>query len=135
MRDCEGHYALRFTYYEEKFMYTSTGFISFVLRRFTGVALVIYLFIHMWVIGSAIQGPEVFDARLDMVQSGFFKFAEIALLAAVVYHTVDGIRIMIVHQFGVTQYRKSLFYAAIAVSALLVIAGGIPLLLYALESL
>lgn len=116
-------------------MYTSTGFISFVLRRFTGVALVIYLFIHMWVIGSAIQGPEVFDARLGMVQSTFFKFAEIALLAAVVYHTVDGIRIMIVHWFGVTQYRKSLFYAAIAVSALLVIAGGIPLLLFALESM
>jgi succinate dehydrogenase / fumarate reductase, cytochrome b subunit len=135
MRDCEGHYALRFMYYEEKFMYTSTGFISFVLRRFTGVALVIYLFIHMWVIGSAIQGPEVFDARLDLVQSSFFKLAEIALLAAVVYHTVDGIRIMIVHQFGVTKYRKSLFYAVIAVSALLVIAGGIPLLLYALESL
>jgi succinate dehydrogenase / fumarate reductase, cytochrome b subunit len=116
-------------------MYTSTGFISFVLRRITGVALVIYLFIHMWVIGSAIQGPEVFDARLDMVQSTFFKFAEIALLAAVVYHIIDGIRLMIVHQFGVTQYRKSLFYAAIVVSALLVIAGGIPLLLFALESM
>jgi succinate dehydrogenase / fumarate reductase, cytochrome b subunit len=116
-------------------MYTSTGFISFVLRRITGVALVIYLFMHMWVIGSAIQGPEVFDVRLGLVQSTFFKFAEIALLAAVVYHTVDGIRIMIVHQFGVTQYRKSLFYAVLAVTALLVIAGGIPLLLFALESM
>jgi succinate dehydrogenase / fumarate reductase, cytochrome b subunit len=116
-------------------MYTSTGFISFVLRRITGVALVTYLFIHMWVIGSAIQGPAAFNARLDIVQSTFFKFAEIALLAAVVYHTIDGIRLMIVHQFGVTEYRKSLFYAAIAVSALLVIAGGIPLLLFALESM
>jgi succinate dehydrogenase / fumarate reductase, cytochrome b subunit len=116
-------------------MYTSTGFVSFILRRITGVALVIYLFIHMWVIGSAIQGPAAFNARLDMVQSTFFKFAEIALLAAVVYHTIDGIRLMIVHQFGVTEYRKSLFYAAIAVSALLVIAGGIPLLLFALESM
>jgi succinate dehydrogenase / fumarate reductase cytochrome b subunit len=114
-------------------MYTSTGFISFVLRRFTGVALVLYLFTHMWVIGSALGGPEVFDARLATVQTTTFKFLEILLLAAVVYHAFDGIRLLIVHYFNVTEYRKSLFYAAFAVSALLTIAGGIPILLFALE--
>jgi len=114
-------------------MYKTTGFISFVLRRFTGVALVIYLFIHMWVIGSAIQGPEVFDARLNTVQTPFFKLAEIALLAAVVYHAFDGIRLLIVHYFKVTEYRKSMFYAVFAISAILTIAGGIPILLFMLE--
>lgn len=114
-------------------MYKTTGFLSYALRRLTGVALVIYLFIHMWVIGSALSGPEAFNARLDTVQTPFFKFAEIALLAAVVYHGVDGIRLMIVHQFGVTEYRKSLFYAVMVISALLVIAGGLPILLFALE--
>ena len=114
-------------------MYRSTGFISFFLRRLTGVALVIYLFLHMWVIGSALQGPEVFDARLNLVQSQFFKLMEIALLAAVVYHAFDGIRLLVVHWFDVTNYRKSLFYAAFVVSAILVIAGGIPILLFMLE--
>ena len=114
-------------------MYRSTGFISFFLRRLTGVALVIYLFLHMWVIGSALQGPEVFDARLNLVQSPFFKLMEIALLAAVVYHAFDGIRLLVVHWFDVTNYRKSLFYAAFVVSAILVIAGGIPILLFMFE--
>lgn len=114
-------------------MYKSTGFISFVLRRFTGIALVLYLFTHMWVIGSANGGPETFDARLNLVQTPIFKFAEIALLAAVVYHAFDGIRLLIVHYFDVTEYRKSLFYAIFAISAILVIAGGIPILLFALE--
>ena len=114
-------------------MYKSTGFISFVLRRFTGVALVLYLFTHMWVIGSVNSGPGAFDARLNLVQSTAFKFAEIALLAAVVYHAFDGIRLLIVHYFDVTEYRKSLFYAIFVVSALLVIAGGIPILLFAIE--
>jgi succinate dehydrogenase / fumarate reductase, cytochrome b subunit len=114
-------------------MYRSTGFISFVLRRFTGVALVLYLFLHMWVIGSINSGPEVFDARLNVVQSVGFKFAEIALLAAVVYHALDGIRLLIVHYLHVTEYRKSLFYAIFAVAALVTIAGGIPILLFALE--
>ena len=114
-------------------MYKSTGFISFVLRRFTGVMLVLYLFIHMWVIGSVIQGPEAFDARLNLVQTPFFKIAEIALLAAVVYHAFDGLRLLIVHYFNITDQRKSLFYAVFGISAILTIAGGIPILLFMLE--
>jgi succinate dehydrogenase / fumarate reductase cytochrome b subunit len=114
-------------------MYKSTGFISFFLRRLTGLALVFYLFLHMWVIGSVNSGPEVFNARLAAVQTPFFKLMEIALLAAVVYHAFDGIRLLIVHYFDVTEYRKSLFYAAFAVSALLTVAGGIPILLFMLE--
>ena len=115
-------------------MYKTTGFISFVLRRLTGVTLVLYLFTHMWVIGSINQGPEVFNARLNLVQTPFFKLAEIALLAAVVYHGLDGIRLLIVNWFKVTEYRKSLFYAVLAVSVLIVIAGGIPILLFMLET-
>ena len=114
-------------------MYRSTGFISFVLRRITGVALVIYLFLHMWVIGSVNLGPEAFDARLNMVQTPIFKLLEIALLAAVVYHAFDGIRLLIIHWFNVTNYRTSLFYAAFAISAILVIAGGVPILLFMFE--
>jgi succinate dehydrogenase / fumarate reductase cytochrome b subunit len=114
-------------------MYKSTGFISFFLRRFTGVMLVLYLFTHMWVIGSVNQGPAAFDARLNLVQTPFFKLAEIALLAAVVYHAFDGIRLLIVHYFNVTDQRKSLFYAAFAISAILTIAGGLPILLFMLE--
>ena len=116
-------------------MYKTTGFISFFLRRFTGVALVLYLFTHMWVIGSVNLGPEAFDARLNLVQTPFFKLAEIALLAAVVYHAFDGIRLIIVHYFKVTDYRKSLFFAAFGIAAILTIAGGIPILLFMLEGL
>ena len=114
-------------------MYKTTGFVSFALRRFTGIALVIYLALHMYVIGSINQGPEAFDTRLAFVQTTFFKFAEIALLAAVVYHAIDGIRLLMVHYFNVTEYRKSLFYAAFVVAAILTIAGGLPILLFALE--
>ncbi len=114
-------------------MYTSTGFISFLFRRISGLALVAYLFMHMWVIGSINAGPEVFDARLAVVQTPVFKLLEIALLAAVVYHAFDGIRLLIVHYFNVTEYRKSLFYAMFALFVIVTIAGGIPLFLFMLE--
>ena len=109
-------------------MYKSTGFISFVLRRFTGVVLVLYLFSHILVIGSATQGKEAFDATLKVVQGPAFKIMEIALIAAVAYHAFDGVRLLIVHYFNVIDYRKSLFYAAFAVAAFFTAIGGLLIL-------
>jgi succinate dehydrogenase / fumarate reductase cytochrome b subunit len=116
-------------------MYKSTGFISFFLRRFTGLVLVLYLGVHMWVIGSATGGAEAFNARMEIFDSPFNKILEILLLAAVLYHGFDGIRLLIVHFFDVTDYRKSLFYAAFALAALLTVVGGIPMILFALGEL
>jgi succinate dehydrogenase / fumarate reductase cytochrome b subunit len=114
-------------------MYRSTGFISFFLRRLTGIALVIYLLLHMWVIGGINDGAATFNDRMEFLGKPLFRLAEIALLAAVVYHAFDGIRLLIVNYFDVTEYRKSLFYAAMVVSVILVIVGGLPILLFALE--
>ena len=114
-------------------MSRSLGFLSFFLRRLTGVALVLYLATHMWVIGSAIHGPEVFDARLALVQTPFFKLAEIALLAAVWFHAFDGVRLILVNWFRVTNYRTSLLYAAVVMTGLLTLVGGVPILLFILE--
>lgn len=114
-------------------MYKTTGFFSFVLRRVSGVALVLYLLLHIWVIGSALDSPETFDARLNAVQTPFFKVLEIALLAAVVYHAFDGVRLLLVNWFKVTDKRKNMFYAVFVISALMVIAGGVPILLFMLE--
>jgi succinate dehydrogenase / fumarate reductase cytochrome b subunit len=113
-------------------MYKTTGFISFFLRRLTGVVLVLYVFTHLLVIGSANGGPEVFDARLALVQTPIFKLLEIALLAAVIYHGVDGIRLLVIQYFDATDKRKALFYTALVLSAILVIAGGVPMLIFAL---
>lgn len=114
-------------------MYKTTGFLSFVLRRFTGVMLVLYLLLHIWVISSALSGADSFDARMNFLQTDLFKLAEIALLAAVVYHAFDGIRLLLINWFKVTDRRKSMFLAVLVVAALMVIAGGLPILLFMLE--
>lgn len=62
-------------------MYKNTGFISFFLRRFTGLVLVLYLGVHMWVIGAATKGAETFNARLELFESPALKILEILLLA------------------------------------------------------
>lgn len=116
-------------------MYKTTGFLSFFIRRITGLALVVYLFMHIWVIGSALGGPEAFDARLALVQGPLFTIFETLLLGAVIFHTLDGIRLLVVHYFRMTEYRKSLFYAVLVTGAILLLGGALPLLLFALEQM
>lgn len=114
-------------------MYKTTGFLSFVLRRFTGVVLVLYLLLHISVIGSAMSGADAFNEQMNFLQTDIFKIAEIALLAAVIYHAFDGVRLLLVNWFKITDKRKSMWYAVMVVSALMVIAGGVPILLFMLE--
>ena len=55
------------------------------------------------------------------------------MLAAVIYHAFDGIRVLLMNWFKVTDKRKNLFYAVMVVSVLVGIAGGLPLLLFMLQ--
>ncbi len=116
-------------------MYKTTGFVSFMFRRISGMALVLYLALHIIAIGTVNAGAASFDQAMNFLQQPVFKLAEIALLAAVVYHAFDGIRLLIVHYFDVTSYRQSMFYAVMVVSVILVIAGGVPIFLFMLETM
>ena len=82
---------------------------------------------HIWVIGGINSGEATFNDRMDFLGSPVFRVLEIGLLAAVIYHGFDGLRLIIVHYFDVTSYRKSLFYAAFGISVILTIAGGLPI--------
>jgi succinate dehydrogenase / fumarate reductase cytochrome b subunit len=110
-------------------MHKTTGYFSFLLRRITGIALVLYIFTHIWVIGSAVRGEQAFNQTMGVLTSPLFRIGEIALLAAVFYHGFDGIRLLIVNWFKVTDRRKSMLLAALVLTTLMVIAGGIPILL------
>jgi succinate dehydrogenase / fumarate reductase cytochrome b subunit len=110
-------------------MYKTTGFVSFFLRRVTGVALVLYIFAHIYIIGGAVSGPETFNERMALMTSPVFKYLEIALLAGVFWHGFDGLRLLLVNWFKITDKRKSLFATVFALTTLMVAAGGILILL------
>ncbi len=75
-----------------------------------------YLLLHIWVISSAISGAGTFNERMNFLQTDLFKVAEIALLAAVVYHAFDGVRLLLVNWFKITDRRKSMFLAVLVIS-------------------
>ncbi|MFC1888371.1 succinate dehydrogenase, cytochrome b556 subunit [Thermodesulfobacteriota bacterium] len=107
-----------------------TGGIAWLLHRLSGIALAFYLVLHIWVIHSLSLGSERFDQTMDFLGSPVFKLLEIGLLGTIVYHALNGIRVLIIDFGNGAQYHKQLFWIlVVGLGGLLTIAGAIPILL------
>ena len=67
--------------------------------------------------------PETFNTLMTIMSSPIFKLAEVALLAGVLYHALNGIRLILVEFLWANKLQKELFYVTFAVSGLLTMVG------------
>jgi succinate dehydrogenase / fumarate reductase cytochrome b subunit len=112
-----------------KYAWRYAGNVAFWIQRLTGLALVVYLIIHVHTIRD-LQNPEKFDAALAMFRKPIFKLGEIGLLATVILHALNGIRLTMVDMgVGLTKQRQMFWYFAVAVGAILFLVGAIPMAL------
>ncbi len=99
------------------------GTIAFWIHRITGIGLAFYLVVHFIVLSSAIAGPETFDERMALVQSPFFAVLELVLIAGILIHMLNGLRITVVDFFGRTRLHKTLFWIALGLFVILFIGA------------
>lgn len=104
-----------------------TGMTAWMLHRLTGLALIFYLCLHIFVIRNLGQGEAQFNQIMKTLGSPMFKVLEIGLLAVVLFHTFNGIRIVIIDFWGGSRIHKQLFWIMTIISIVLFIAGGIPM--------
>jgi succinate dehydrogenase / fumarate reductase cytochrome b subunit len=113
---------------EEVKLNPNIGTFSWLLHRITGLLLLLYLFAHLWVLGSANSGAGSFDERLRLVQSPLFHFLEIGLIIVVFYHMVNGLAITIMDFFDLSRKHKVLVTVSVAIIAVLaIVAIGVML--------
>jgi succinate dehydrogenase / fumarate reductase, cytochrome b subunit len=113
---------------EETRLNPNIGTFAWVLHRITGLLLLIYLFMHLWVLGSANAGPGAFDQRLRMVQSPIFHFLEIGLILTVFYHMINGLSITVMDFFNLSSKHKTLVTISVVIFAVVaIVAFGIML--------
>lgn len=116
--------------FQRKYAWKYVGNIAFWIQRVTGIALVGYLILHVHTIHD-LQNPEKFDAALKLFGTPLFKLGEIALLATVILHALNGIRLTMVDLgVGLTRQRQVFWYFAIGAGAVLFLAGAIPMFIY-----
>ena len=109
-----------------------TGSLSYVLHRVTGLALVFYLFFHIHSITEANQAdPTAYDLMIRRFQEPDFKIGEVLLYAALLFHGINGLRILFVDfALGSTRFHKRLFWIFAVVVLVLLVVGAIPLILH-----
>jgi len=84
---------------------------TFVMHRLTGVGVLVFLLIHVSEMGLLLLGPEIYNATMEIYRKPVFKVMEIFLVAAVLFHALNGIRIVIFDFWvDMMKYQKQLFY-------------------------
>ncbi len=88
---------------------------SWLLHRVTGVGVLLFLFIHILDTALILLGPELYNRVIAIYRMPFFGLGEIALFAAVLYHSLNGIRICVIDFWPAsTQWHKQMFAAVMA---------------------
>jgi succinate dehydrogenase / fumarate reductase cytochrome b subunit len=86
--------------------------LAWLLHRVSGLALSAYLLLHIYDLRGAQQGAQAFDQALAVFQTPFWKVMDLLLLAAVLFHTINGIRLLLFDAgIGINNQRQ-LFWLA-----------------------
>ena len=101
------------------------GMFAWMLHRLTGVALVGYLCIHVWGLRS-ITDPEAYNHLITVYHAPLYKVGEFLLLGAVIYHALNGMRIVLIDFMGWSPNQQKLFWSLGAIAAVLFAVGGYP---------
>jgi succinate dehydrogenase / fumarate reductase, cytochrome b subunit len=73
----------------------SPGQWSWIAHRITGVAIVLFLFVHIADTAVVGWGPEAYDRVESIYHNWFVRLLELGLVAAVLYHALNGLKIML----------------------------------------
>ena len=106
------------------------GMWAYALNRITGIGLVAYLYLHLGVLSILARGPGSWDAFVSLARSPYFLTLDVILLAGILIHGLNGLRVTLTGFDAGVRAQKALFgflmlMAAVALgAAALKIFGG-----------
>jgi succinate dehydrogenase cytochrome b556 subunit len=96
------------------------GQYAWILHRVAGAGILFFLLVHILDIMLIGFGREVYDEAVEVYANAFLIPMEIALVGAVFYHTLNGLRIILINfsTWGLDR-QKMLFWAALGITVVL----------------
>jgi succinate dehydrogenase / fumarate reductase cytochrome b subunit len=102
----------------------SAGMWAWVFHKFTGWVLVGYLFTHISVLSTSLQGATVYNQTLSGLESlAIVRLLEVGLLAVAVFHILNGIRLLFVDLGVGLEAQDKSFYASLVLTGVIVVAS------------
>jgi succinate dehydrogenase / fumarate reductase, cytochrome b subunit len=97
---------------------------TWIAHRVTGVAIILFLFAHVVDTALVGWGPEAYNRVVSVYHNPFIRLLELGLVAAVIYHALNGVRIMIIDFWPrASDHSRELIYGTVG----LFVAGMIPI--------
>jgi len=101
------------------------GHYSWIAHRLSGLAILSFLIIHVWDTANAAFWPELYAYTIEIFKWFPFSVGEVGLMAAVLFHAFNGIRISLLdfkpewwkHQESSARFVWVLFGVAFVVAA------------------
>jgi succinate dehydrogenase / fumarate reductase cytochrome b subunit len=102
------------------------GMWSWVLHRITGVSIYFFLLVHILDTALIRLSPEAYNAVINTYKNPIMGLGELALVAAIGFHGLNGLRIILIDFWSVgTRYQRLMFWIVIALWIVL-LAGFAP---------
>jgi succinate dehydrogenase / fumarate reductase, cytochrome b subunit len=82
------------------------GMWTWILHRLTGLGILLFLIVHVVETATVIYWPGVYDNFLNSYKTPLFRVAELGIVFAVLYHAVNGLRIVIQDFWPMVMHRQ-----------------------------
>lgn len=86
-----------------------SGSWAWIYHRISGIALIAYLFLHVYSLSTLTSGKAAFEAKMSTFTSGPFLVLEWVLFIFVLFHSLNGVRIVLVDLADGAKYHKTLY--------------------------
>ena len=101
---------------------------AFLMHRWSGLALALFLPAHFWALGQALQGAAALDGFLRATDLPLFKAAEWGLVVLLSLHAVGGVRLLLIEFGPASGLRKNWIAGAVGFAAASGMAFALALL-------
>jgi succinate dehydrogenase / fumarate reductase, cytochrome b subunit len=85
---------------------------SWVLHRITGATIFFFLFVHVLDTALVRVGPQTYNEVIETYKTPIVGLMELGLVAAVLYHALNGIRVILIDFWAEgTRYQRLMLWA------------------------
>jgi succinate dehydrogenase / fumarate reductase cytochrome b subunit len=95
------------------------GGLAFMVNRLSGLGVLLYLYLHLLILTQLARGPASWDAFVAIAGSPVVLAFDVLLLAGLLVHGLNGIRLALLG-FGVVAGRGKALFVALMIGAVLV---------------
>ena len=112
------------------------GMWTWVLHRITGVSVFFFLFVHILDTALVRVSPEAYDLVIATYKTPIVALLEVGLVGAVLYHVLNGIRVILVDFWSRgPRYQRAMTWVIAGIWLVVMIPGTYRMLTHTVEAL